>query len=522
MALVTLKSLLARKKETSKVLSHLLDIVDATITVEDTEGKILLGAADANQGTGESIQVNGDTLGYVKGGPFAVPVAELLGHLVSKESEKKTLGREVLHLYREINLIYNFSEKLATALEPSAVAKIAVEEASQMIRATAGAVMLLDEQKEALESIANVGQQLSYLHRTKLEEGIVGTVAASGNAEIVNDVWADSRHESSNNGTRSLLCAPLKVKEEVIGVIVLGSEMEVSYTAADLKLLNTLAVQTASAIESALLHEKAIEDAKERERQKTQMALLEAENHRKSEELEEARRLQLSMLPKDIPQLPTIEIAVHMETATEVGGDYYDFHVSEDGTLTTVIGDATGHGLKAGMMVTTAKSLFSTLAKNPDIPSTFNEMNHSIKSMKLPLLAMCMAMIKIQHGAMRISSAGIPPALVYRNATGAVEEISLSGTPLGAMRRFPYRENSIPLSEGDTILLMSDGFPELMNDRDEMLDYQRAQAAFKENANQPPQMIIDALVKTSKDWANGRPYEDDVTFVVLKVKEVIG
>ena len=84
---------------------------------------------------------------------------------------------------------------------------------------------------------------------------------------------------------------------------------------------------------------------------------LQIEFDHKKKELDEARELQLSMLPKELPQLPNLDIAVYMKTATEVGGDYYDFHIGLDGTLTVVFGDATGHGMKAGTMVTTTKSL---------------------------------------------------------------------------------------------------------------------------------------------------------------------
>ena len=86
--------------------------------------------------------------------------------------------------------------------------------------------------------------------------------------------------------------------------------------------------------------------------------VLEVENERKTKELEEARQLQLSMLPKELPKLPNLEIASFMRTATEVGGDYYDFHVHLDGTLTVVLGDATGHGMMSGMMVSIMKSLY--------------------------------------------------------------------------------------------------------------------------------------------------------------------
>ena len=78
-------------------------------------------------------------------------------------------------------------------------------------------------------------------------------------------------------------------------------------------------------------------------------------NDRRAQELEEARHLQLSMLPKKLPNLPHLDIAAYMKTASEVGGDYYDFHLGEDGTLTIAVGDATGHGLKAGTMVSVVK-----------------------------------------------------------------------------------------------------------------------------------------------------------------------
>ncbi|MDX1700661.1 MAG: two-component regulator propeller domain-containing protein, partial [Melioribacteraceae bacterium] len=113
--------------------------------------------------------------------------------------------------------------------------------------------------------------------------------------------------------------------------------------------------KNASIKESKLRAESAELQAKAAE---AQASVIQAENERKTKELEEARKLQLSMLPKEIPQLPNLDIAVYMKTATEVGGDYYDFHLHSDGTLTVVLGDATGHGMQSGMMVSIMKSLF--------------------------------------------------------------------------------------------------------------------------------------------------------------------
>ncbi|MCK7523473.1 MAG: hypothetical protein MZV64_40370 [Ignavibacteriales bacterium] len=94
---------------------------------------------------------------------------------------------------------------------------------------------------------------------------------------------------------------------------------------------------------------------------KEKSAELNNEYVRKSNELESARQIQLSMLPQALPEHPELEIAVTMQTASEIGGDYYDFHLAEDNTLTFAIGDATGHGAKAGAMVTAIKTLFQIM-----------------------------------------------------------------------------------------------------------------------------------------------------------------
>ncbi len=201
--------------------------------------------------------------------------------------------------------------------------------------------------------------------------------------------------------------------------------------------------------------------------------LAEKENERKSHELEEARNLQLSMLPKVIPQLPNLNIAVYMKTATEVGGDYYDFHVHLDGTLTVVLGDATGHGLRAGTMVTSIKSLFSSLSNQNDILKTFHEMTRCIKQMHFDKLLMSFTMLKISGNKLKMSAGGMPPVYIYHEKNNSVEEYEFKGMPLGSIENFPYEVKELELSSGDTILLTSDGFPELSNSNKDQYGYRK-------------------------------------------------
>ena len=95
--------------------------------------------------------------------------------------------------------------------------------------------------------------------------------------------------------------------------------------------------------------------------------------------MEEARELQLSMLPKKVPDVPNLDIAVYMKTATEVGGDYYDFSTKEDGSLNIAIGDATGHGMKAGTLVTMMKSLFTANSIDKEIQGVLFKFKYFLK-----------------------------------------------------------------------------------------------------------------------------------------------
>jgi serine phosphatase RsbU (regulator of sigma subunit) len=244
-----------------------------------------------------------------------------------------------------------------------------------------------------------------------------------------------------------------------------------------------------------------------------------AENERRARELEEARQLQLSMLPKNIPQLPYLEIAAYMKTATEVGGDYYDFHLGEDGTLTVAVGDATGHGLKAGTMVTAVKSLFDTLAYHPDIPHIFERLSRTLKRMNLRGLFMAMTMVKVNGRKLSVSIAGMPSVLIYRAAAGEVEEVVLRALPLGGMTNYQYQQQELTLAADDVIVLMSDGLAERFNANNEMLDYALVKRAFAEAARQTPQQIIEHLVAAGEAWAEGRAQDDDVTLVILKVNK---
>ncbi len=245
---------------------------------------------------------------------------------------------------------------------------------------------------------------------------------------------------------------------------------------------------------------------------------LEVENQRKAVELEEARQLQLSMLPKELPKLPNLDIAVYMKTATEVGGDYYDFKVGDDGSLTVAIGDATGHGMKAGTIVSMIKALFASGGSKMDMKSYFKQSSDALKGIELGRLMMAFLMLRINSHKLQFANAGMPPLFIYRNRLKEVEEMMIHGMPLGAIKDFPYEIGEIEISSGDAILLLSDGLPELKNERNQEYGYTRVKEKFKLSAEKTPDEIISYLKNSVVEWVNGIEPDDDVTFVVLKVK----
>jgi sigma-B regulation protein RsbU (phosphoserine phosphatase) len=112
----------------------------------------------------------------------------------------------------------------------------------------------------------------------------------------------------------------------------------------------------------------------------------------------------------------------------------------------------------------------------------------------------------------------MPPLLIYRESTSTLDELVFEGMPLGSLSTFPYEEKKVDLAPGDKIILMSDGFPERQNADGAMLDYPRAYQAILAAAVGSPQDIVKHLVQKGEEWANGRPQDDDVTFVVIEIK----
>lgn len=266
------------------------------------------------------------------------------------------------------------------------------------------------------------------------------------------------------------------------------------------------------------LSERSIEQEKRSKVKEIEQKILERENLRKTAELEEARALQISMLPTQIPDTEFWDIDAYMDPSQEVGGDYYDFSLSKTGELTVALGDATGHGMKAGIIVATAKSYFHSLVNESDNVSIIKKMSSGIKNLDIKMMYMGLMLLKCKERSIKFTSAGMPPALLFRSQEKRVEEVLLKAMPLGSSVKFPYEELELQVNSGDIFLLFSDGLMELFDSSREQLGIENIKQKLISISDLKASEILLELKKLQTKWSGQAIQEDDVTIVVMKVK----
>lgn len=250
-------------------------------------------------------------------------------------------------------------------------------------------------------------------------------------------------------------------------------------------------------------------------KQEIEKKILEADNKRKTKELEEAREFQLSLLPKELPNLKNVNVSARMLTATEVGGDYYDYFI-KDNKLTVVIGDATGHGTKAGNMVVAIKSLFNSISSDENQLDFLNRCNKIIKNMQMDKMFMALTLVNIEENKIAISSAGMPQILYFNSIKNELEEILLKGMPIGAVNNFPYAQYNLEVNQNDFLFLYSDGIIEQFNEKKEMFGIERLKEIVLSSAKDSPEVLFDKLIDEVNIWKGENPQQDDITFMIIK------
>jgi sigma-B regulation protein RsbU (phosphoserine phosphatase) len=252
-------------------------------------------------------------------------------------------------------------------------------------------------------------------------------------------------------------------------------------------------------------------------KRKQKERLRKIEEDRKNGELQAARDLQISMLPKQNPTRPDLDIATFIRSSTEVGGDYYDFFPQPEGTIYSICGDATGHGVTSGMMVSVAKAGLNGIG--PIKPNKIlQKLNGVVKRIDLGTLRMSMNIAEITNDQVFLSSAAMPPMYLYKAATKQVEEFMNNGLPLGGLRDEEFALETRNFETGDVLIQLSDGLPEAPNSKGDMYDYDQLNNLIQASCHLSSQAIIDTLIQSVDTWMEGKRNPDDITLVVTKKK----
>jgi len=246
---------LATQKEVLKILTHLESEMGTSICIEDIDSKPLIGVNSESKASRYPVKLLENVIGWVIGDQKTVPIALLLSYMAQQQYEKRSLANELLEKYKEIDILHDISTQVTTSLDLRELAQLVLEEARKLIQSTNGSIMLLNSTGR-LEILWEYGQICHLDEPRILGQGIVGVILQSGRGEIVNDVFCDPRFTHSQTSIRSLICVPLKTTRQVIGAIAISSQTPTTYSTQDLKLLTMLALQTAVAIEKALLYQQ--------------------------------------------------------------------------------------------------------------------------------------------------------------------------------------------------------------------------------------------------------------------------
>lgn len=255
---------MGKRSEILNWLQQWSDTTRSTILVEDAKQQVLFGTPQDHPKS-FPVRYGEETAGFVKGDGQCILVAELLSLLLQKESEKKKMGTEVLHYYQELNVIYNFSEKLTETIDPDMIAGITLEQALHSIPSDSGVIVIWDEATSKLNVPATGGELLFNKENLCEKSDVLLKIGLNGQSEIMSDLSILQSSGMIDEQVKSVIYAAMKVKQRILGAIILAGKQTDQFTAAHLKMLVTLALQSSTAIESALLYEKNIREVKERE-----------------------------------------------------------------------------------------------------------------------------------------------------------------------------------------------------------------------------------------------------------------
>lgn len=407
-----------------------------------------------------------------------------------------------------LKLLLEIGVELTQSLTTDELLPKIVDNLFQVFRQADRAFIILREDEKLIARVVRT-RRPDDDDKTRFSRKIVNRCMETGQAILSEDASSDAQFDMSQSiadcKIRSMVVAPLPSRSEgkASGVIQLDTQDRFKkFTQDDLRLLMAVAAQAGVALDNVRMHESLITRA-ELER-----------------DLELAKRVQKSFLPKKFPQFEGYEFFAHYESAQEVGGDYYDFIPLPNQRLGVMIGDVAGKGVPAALLMAkvSSETRFCTLTE-PTLPDAVSKLNENMQEAgqldRFVTFGACV--LDLAKNAVTVVSAGHPPPLIFRAATKKFEDGCTSdqtGFPLGVVEGVPYDSNTFTLDLGDCVILYTDGVNESQSVQGKDFGMDGIHAALKAGPMTPKEMGV-RLVDMVNKHATGRKPHDDLTVVTF-------
>jgi sigma-B regulation protein RsbU (phosphoserine phosphatase) len=412
----------------------------------------------------------------------------------------------------KLRLLLDITKKISRSLDLQEVLNLVMDTLDSLIPYDAAGIFVL---KCAMSGSGKTPNQACVFHteavrgydiedfrelRLKIGEGIIGTVALTGEPVISPDVRTDPRYVNARAETRSEMVAPIITNEEVIGVFDLESDHLNAYTPDDLQVLLLLASQVAIIIEKVMLHEQLIE------------------KKRLEGQLEVARQVQLELLPASDPKLEGFDICAYNFSTEEVSGDYYDWVGIYEDQIGVVIADVSGKGVPAALLMAFLRASLRAAIHIGYAPHiSMAKVNYLLWESieRNQYVTAFYGVLDASNRTLAYTNAGHNPPLLM-DADGTARFIERGGIPLGMFRDTRYYEYYQAIEAGQTLVLYTDGATEATNQKEEEYGRPRLAETVRRGRHLSANDLITFIQADVLEWTGGRGASDDMTFFIIK------
>jgi sigma-B regulation protein RsbU (phosphoserine phosphatase) len=400
-----------------------------------------------------------------------------------------------------LSILNDLAMAMSRSASPEESVKKLVDRSMRAVNAEQATVKLIGRtNSRSLETQVDVFVSSAEHHSFRVDEGLLGWMLLNNEPLILNDPHGDERFKGSDwdPSIRSVMCLPLTIKSELIGILtVYNKKQSTGFTEDDQRLLSIIGANSAQIIDNAKLVE---------------------EKNRMSEQLALAFQIQSNLLPHSPPPFDGYDIAGRSVPAQSVGGDYFDWIPVDDERLAVCLGDVSGKGLPASLLMANVQA---TLRGQTLVDSAPRE--RIARSNKLlyrctdaeRFVTLWYGVIDASSHELTYCSAGHEhPFLV--SAVGTSNRLDLGGLALGVFEDFAYQQATVRLAPRDTLVVYSDGVPDAANEFEEPFGETRIESLIVENRGESSSVIVEKVFDAVNDHAGNAPQFDDLTLVVVK------